>query len=348
MQLRRLDDRRSLRSIATSGVLAASACCTLLALGGCCEDERKKMDEMLLQYYSRAFACCVEINKNDPAAGTECFQKLADWQKRAADAILDWYRACVDEKSATANEILELLKGLASEATGTCGSAVRLADGRVFTVGTPFDADDTLEFSGAFEGAFGLLKPPVVDAPRSFALADGRLALDIDGIAASLATTGAITVSASGKDRFSIDAFTFSIDVGNGTIDMTLDDDEGRSSVVLDGSRGLLEVRVAVASTGEPALFVPEAAWLRIPVRATANGLALDLGEHRAVDVVPPAPGIADWNGDTFVDLADWTAFHEDPARGERDLRDLDLDGDVDPDDVAMFGRLWREAMRVR
>ncbi|MDZ4754651.1 MAG: hypothetical protein SGJ11_09155 [Phycisphaerae bacterium] len=329
------------------GAILSAATSLPLVLGGCCTEQRREMDALLDKYYEQAFMCCKERAALDPTGGAECFQKLAEWRLATATKILEWYQACLDGEQDIAGGIVGSLKALLTQiGNETCGTTLELPNGRNVTAGIPFVHGDTIEFEGAFDGMFKLMEPP--DAPVRLDLEAGAFRMEAFGSVVTGRLNGSLELVAHGPNSGTliVERADLEFGVGSGALVMTLDDHTGGSYVRFDGMHGVLQLRVAISTSGDLALFTPSAAWLRIPVQVSGSSITFAGGIHQLIDIIPPAPGWADWNGDWVVDEADWAAFFAGPDAGEVDYRDLNLDGSIDATDIGMFADSWREAMR--
>ncbi len=333
------------------GVVAAL---TLIA-GGCCEDGRREMDRLADKYNDQAFECCKAIAESDPEAAVECFGSVKDWRLQTGGLILEWYQACLAGNRALADEIIGVLKGLVvSQATGGCGGTVELSDGRRLTVGIPFSNADRISVSGSFSGPFGLLVPPplsgspaVRDASIPLQLNGGHFSLQAWGGHVEGSLAGTLSLEALGGNAFRVQAAALDWTVGAMTATMRLDDPQGLSALVIDGGGGTLSMRLGLSLPAGLGALAPPTVWLRLPARVTTDGIAIATGVLSAPELFPPALGMADWNGDTHVDLDDWIAFiTTEPIgmpNGILDLRDVTLDGAFDAADIHRFVGCWRE-----
>lgn len=338
----------------TRWVLGSVTTLALLA-GGCCEEGKREMDRLADKYNDQAFECCKAIAESDPAAAVECFGSVKDWRLQTGGLILEWYQACLAGNRALADEILGVLKGLVvGEANGGCGSTIELSDGRRLTVGIPFATADRISVSGNFAGPFGLMTPPplagaqvVRDASIPLQLMGGEFTLEAFGASVGGSIEGTLSLTPLGGNAYRVQEASFAWTVGTMTTTMRLDDPKGLSALVVEGGAGSLSLRLDLSLPAGLGALAPPTVWLRLPVRVASGGVTITSGVVPANEVFPPALGMADWNGDTHVDLDDWIAYiTSEPIAGplaEIDLRDVNLDGIFDERDIRRFVSSWRE-----
>ncbi len=352
METLRIEVRpRSVARAWLASVALGSSVVGSLIVGGCCDESKREMDRLADKYYQQAFACCKAKAEVDPFGGASCFDQLLAWRLATGSGILEWYQACLNGEQNLAQQLLQQLRSLVVElGQETCGTTIALADGRKMTMGVPFGPDDTLSLAGAFTGPYGLLRPPANAPPQHetsahFTLATGRFRMQAMGATLAGALHGAVDLRPIAGDpgAYAVEGASLTFGVGAATVAMELQDPEDLSTVRLNGDVGVLEMRVAIRVDGDVPVLAPPQAWVRIPVRATPSGLAFASGNQPLLEFMPSAPGWADWNRDWTVDEADWAAFFAGPVGGQADLRDLDLDGDIDGDDIQLFTTAWQE-----
>lgn len=324
-------------------------------LAGCCGDGQREMEKMADKYHDQAFACCKEIAELDPAEAVACFDSVKQWRLETGTLILQWYQACMADNEELARNIMELLRGMTSSLPGgECPMTAALPDGRKWAVGVPFEREDRLTLHGKWvleRGSFGLLFPPGLgtrpteDRTTRLVLESGGFSLDAIGLSLSGALTGSLELGPSRPDGFTIADASLRWAVGQSGISMHLADPDGQSRLSVRTGGGLVELRMSVVTDEGLGVVVPPVVWVRLPL--SGSGLALDRAQCSATAIFPPAPGIADWNGDHEVDDRDWVAYWTtEPLKGI-DLRDVDLDGDFDAADVQRFVKAWRDHYRT-
>lgn len=337
----------------------AAAGCLLLALTGCCEDNKREMERMADKYYKDAFACCKAMETSDPDGSAACFNSLAEWRKSTGAMILQWYQACLDDQQDVAGGIVETLRGMVSQLPGGgCSQTAELPDGRRWATGVSLRRDDTLSLGGTWadpnRGELITLIPPELqlhhpsgDRPDLRTLVGGSFTLTVGELALAGALEGTLSLGAPHGSTTPVLDAALRWSTSGTEIWMRLADIDHLSGFRWNGSTGSLDLRMAVSSDQASQVLLPPVVWLRIPVTRHGPGLGaaveIDRDVHPADEVIPPAPGIADWNGDTFVDLDDWVAFFTAEPAGAFDVRDINWDGRFDDADVAIFVSSWQD-----
>lgn len=343
---------RGPRRLGSSMASAGSVLVGAAVLAGCCGDGQREMEKMADKYHDQAFACCKEIAELDPPEAVACFESVKEWRLETGTLILQWYQACMADNDELARDIMEILRGMTSSLPGgECPMTAALPDGRKWTVGVPFGREDRLTLHGKWvleRGSFGLLfppglgnRPPMENRASRMVLEGGGFSLDALGLSLSGALTGSLELGQPLAGGFTITDASLRWAVGQSGLSMHLDDPNGLSRLSVEGDRGLVELRMSVEADERLGVLVPPVVWVRLPL--TGAGLALDRAQCSATEIFPPAPGIADWNGDHEVDDLDWMAYWTSEPMDGIDLRDVDLDGDFDAADVQRFVSAWRD-----
>jgi hypothetical protein len=334
-----------------------------IGLGGCCGDGKREMEQMADKYHDQAFACCKAIAEIDPPAAVSCFDSVKEWRLETGTLIIQWYQACRDGNEDLAQSLLDILRGMTSQLPGgQCPQTTELADGRKWSAGVPFVTTDTIWLSGRLvdvgSGEFGTLFPPPLsggdasDRRMRLALQGGTFELDALGVDFGGDIAGEIELApgsgnlAEGSMRVSNASLRWSL--GNMGVNMRLVDPEGLSGVQLadpqmSGGHAWLEMRMTVEPDAGLGILVPSIAWVRIPLNVAPDRTDIVRGPVPATLIFPPSPGIADWNGDTYVDELDWSAFWSSQPIAGVDPRDVNIDGVFDDEDVRRFVAAWRD-----
>lgn len=319
-----------------------------VALSGCCGDGKREMEAMADKYYDQGYACCKEIVPLDPDDAVACFESLKDWRLETGNLIIQWYQACMADNEELARHLIEILRGMTSTLPGDgCPMTAELPDGRHWTVGVPLHREDVLSLDGrlvVLDGRFGRVEPPQAARAIRWAIREGGLRLEAGGRTIDARMSGSFTVGEADAagDRSIVDA-TIDWSVGDRHVVLRLADDPAGSRWHLDGPHEALDLRMSVTCDPALGILLPPVMWLHLPLARDADGIRFAGGVRPATDVIPVAPGIADWNGDTHVDDEDWVAFlGSEPVAGV-DPRDVTLDGEFDAQDVDRFLAAWRD-----
>jgi hypothetical protein len=321
-------------------------------LAGCCGDGQREMEKMADKYHDQAFACCKEIAELDPAEAVACFDSVKEWRLETGTLILQWYQACIADNEELARSIMEILRGMTSSLPGgECPMTAALPDGTKWAVGVPFAREDRLALQGKWvpdRGSYGAIftptlaiRPPIENRTTTLTLEEGGFSLDALGVSLSGTITGSLELGAQQADGFTISDASLRWAVGESGLSMRLADPDGLSRLSVGRDDGLVELRMSVVADERLGVLVPPVVWVRLPL--TGTGLALDRVRYSATEIIPPAPGIADWNGDQEVDDLDWVAYWTTEPLDGIDLRDVDLDGDFDAADAQRFVSAWRD-----
>ncbi|GEM_PF-2775228 len=318
-------------------------------LAGCdCDKERKTMEDIAAKGFEDALVCCRELAPLNPPSAEQCLLSLKEWRQQITTLIIQWYQACLDGNQDLASQMLQAAKALFAQGTNeTCPSVQNDPTGQPRTAGLPFAVTDLLELSGRFKGEARSTVTPESDALARFSVAaplllrGGAFEATVFGNRIAGTLSGKLTVgSASADGSASVLGFEIAFETPAGALHCVLADPDRRSAIRATPYGLRLMVMVSLtADPGVPFLF-PSEAWFELPVTAVAEGFALGGGARTLRAIAPPALGFADWQRDGIVDHADWSAYFSANA----DERDLDLDGDADPADDALFIESFRRA----
>lgn len=338
-----------LRMAGPGGVGCAALLAAMMAPGCDCERNRKHMEETANSGFEDAFQCCKALETIDPGEAALCYSDLKDWRSQLSTLIVLWYQACLDNNVELMKSILATAKALfASRFGDDCPAVVSAADGQLRTAGIPFTWTDLVQFDGAFERVEVALWDELVARPglagddsQLFELDDGQFTATVAGATVAGALTGAVRLGpADVHGQRSVIGFTASFSLGGECISAHLDDPAALSMLTEDAGHATLGVRVSLAATEGLSLLLPPVAWIEFPVRVGGDLIELDERVWSLRSVVPPALGIADWTADGSVTSDDWDAYFSAPP-GEQDV---DLDGDSDGGDAALFINSYRRA----
>ncbi|MBL9147622.1 MAG: hypothetical protein JNM94_02915 [Phycisphaerae bacterium] len=349
--------RRNARRIAHGGGWGGLAIASIAALSlvGCdCKRERDRMTETLSDGYEDAFRCCQEVAAIDPDEGIACFASLVDWRMEVTQLIIAWYQACIDGNSDLARDLLDMAKSIFVSRFGADCPMVALGpDGQPRTAGLVFSWADDLDVRGRFVAVAPGDQPasparvgPLDAALSRYVLDDGAFRASIGGMEITGGLTGALTLGAARPDgaRPIVDA-RLSFATAAGTVAMQLANANPTlrdlSAVRPTDDGPVLAAHVTLSIDESLPILAPASVWLELPLRERAGGFTLDGGPRPLRAVLPPALGFADWDQDGAVTIEDWTAYFDAAA----DTRDLDLDGDQDVDDDALFVASFRRAV---
>jgi len=321
----------------------------VLAGGGChCAEDYRLMLAAIESAFAAELRCCHSLGEFDPARAVACIDELRARHRERIDLLFRWLEACRASERRLMIEIARSIPGLLL--VGSCeGGPVRFRpDGRVATVGLPFGPDDTLGWTLHLP-AEALADGSADGAEHGGKFAGVPLSLRIAGRTLDLVASGRIVWD--GPDTVRTFEWRWHLpDDPEGeplaTLRYAPEEAEGRPGAVPqqrrggggNGRLGLL-MRCELADFAPP--VVPDLLWLEWPVARRGGGLTLGGPAMRLVELVPPDPGFADWNGDGTVDAADPAHFAASPDW----QRDLDLDGVADAKDEAIFLRAWKAAI---
>lgn len=312
------------------------------------------MSETLQQGYEDAFRCCKEVAAIDPEEGIACFAGLVEWRTDLTQLIIAWYQACIDGNADLARDLFDMARSIFVSRFGDdCPTVAIGPDGQPRTVGLVFGWSDELDLRGRFlpvtpadRAAAEARVGPLDAALAAYAVEAGSFEAAIAGTTISGGLSGALVLGAARPDGARpIADLRLTFATGAGSVALALVSSDAallERSVVRRRDGGLvLEAHVSLAVDDALPILAPPTAWIEFPLRQTANGFALGGGSHALRRLMPPSLGFADWNGDGAVGLDDWTAYFAAPAEG----RDLDLDGDQDAQDDALFIASFRHAV---
>lgn len=318
--------------IATLGVAAG---------GGCgCETDFRLLQGEVESCFEAEWRCCQRITEQDPASGTECFDELRQRRRRLSEMLFEWLEACRDSEHDVARDLGRAIRGVLL--AGPCeGGPVRtLADGRTVTAGLPFGETDAISLrwepaaaarDGRREATLSGRAVAVRIGGRDLqAFASGRLAIRIDRAASAGPSI----------EAFELDlAASIAPDGGperpRARLRLVRDGRFPARSFVRDGAERLgflVEV-----SGGRDSWPLPPRIWMEWPVSRAGEAITVGGDAMPMWELMPPDPGIADWNGDGNVDPVDLAEFLATPPH----RRDLDLDGEDTPKDLDRFLESW-------
>lgn len=327
------------RKSAATGVAAFG----LAAAGGCsCETDFRLLQGEIESCFEAEWRCCQRIAESDPDEGVACFGELRERRRRLSEMLFLWLDACRSSERDLARELGRSIRGLLMAGRCEDGPVRTMPDGRTVTVGLPFSASDTISLrwdlpsagrGGRSEARLSGRSVPIRIGDREVPVfASGRLAISVDR---------------SARIGPRIEAFELDLAVGTGPdgsaqppgvrLRLAVDERFPARHFVRDG-RERLGFLVEVEQGREP-WPLPRFLWMEWPLARSGDAITVGGDRMPMHDLMPPDPGIADWNGDGRVDPADLAEFLATPEA----RRDLDLDGTGDEKDVTRFLELWRE-----
>jgi hypothetical protein len=323
------------------GASAGFAAFGIGALAGCgCETDFRLMQGEIESSFEAEWRCCQRIAESDPWGGTACFDELRQRRRRLSEMLLEWLEACRNAERDVARDIGRAIRGILIAATCEGGPVRPLPDGRTVTAGLPFGELDAISLrwelpvpvhGGRTEGRLSGRSVPVRFGDREVPVfASGRIGLTLD-------PTGHAGTSV---ERFELD-LTVGTGAGGGPgsprASLRLARDERfPAKVTVRAGVERLGFLVEVIEGREP-WPLPTRLWMEWPLVRQGGTLVVGGNAMRFWDLVPPDPGIADWNDDGRVDAADLAAFLATPD----ERRDLDLDGEATAKDHDRFLEAW-------
>jgi hypothetical protein len=323
------------------GTSAVVAVLGLGAAGGCgCESDFRLLQGEIESCFEAEWRCCQQVSERDPEAGMACFTELRERRRRLSEMLFEWLEACRNSERDVARDIGRAIRGVLLGA-GCAADPVRtLSDGRIVTSGLPFGPDDAISLQWEL--------PVPRTGGRSEARLSGRsVPIRIGGHDGAVFAAGRMAISVDPSSRIGtrLDAFELELSVGSGPdggpssprVRLRLVPDDRFPATTLErGGTERLGFLVEVVDGREP-WPLPRRLWMEWPVRRQGNLILVGGDSMRLWDVIPPDPGIADWNDDGRVDAADLAAFLSAPDV----RRDLDLDGTATEKDLDRFLESW-------
>lgn len=311
------------------------------ALAGCgCETDFRLMQGEIESCFEAEWRCCQRIDGSDPVAGRACFDELRQRRRRLSEMLFEWLDACRNAERDVARDIGRAIRTFLLAGTCADGPVVALPDGRAVTVGLPFGELDAISLRWELPGA--------AHGGRAEARLSGRsVAVRIGDREVPVFASGrmALTIDPTGRSGPSIEAFELDLTIGTGpgggpgspraSLRLAQDDRFPAKTFVRDGVERL-GFLVEVIDGREP-WPLPGRLWMEWPLERQGGRLVVGANSMRFWDLIPPDPGIADWNGDGRVDAVDLAAFLATPDAG----RDLDLDGEATAKDFVRFLEAW-------
>lgn len=312
-----------------------------VAAGGCgCETDFRLLQGEIESCFEAEWRCCQRIAESDAAAGSACFDELRQRRRRLSEMLFAWLEACRNSERDVARDLGRAIRGILL--SGACGDGpVRtLVDGRTVTAGLPFGELDAISISWRL--------PMAGRGGRSEARLSGRsVPVRLGDREAVVFATGrlAITGDPSARAGPAVEAFELDLALGTGAdgaprvpgarLRLARDGRFPAKVVVRDGIERL-GFLVDLIDGREP-LPLPRVLWMEWPIVRQGTSITIGGDSMRMWDLIPPDPGIADWNGDARVDATDLADFLATP--GVR--RDLDLDGEATGKDLERFLESW-------
>ena len=184
-------------------------------------------------------------------------------------------------------------------------------------------------------------------------VAGSTMTFSSDGLSATGQVSGSIALapaSANTTTKFLPTEATLSISVAGVSYTMTLDKACKYNAMYVDGNgQGALTCRMKLAPMGSntPPVWLPEGAWMVLPVQRNATGTELRIETGGAplggLQVFPVLPNpIADFDRNAVVDDADAIAFQSAWAIGSL-AADVDHDGVINAADYDLFVDRWSD-----
>lgn len=320
---------------------AATATLGVSVSGGCgCETDFRLLQGEVESCFEAEWRCCQRIGDSDPAAGTACFDELRQRRRRLSEMLFEWLEACRDAEHDVARDLGRAIRGVLLAGPCSEGPVRTLVDGRTVTTGLPFSGTDEIslrwDLAPAGRGDLhetrlsGRTVPVRIGDREERVFASGRIA---------------VRAERSGGAGPSIEAFELDLAASVG--------DDGRPgrprarmrlvhdrrfppAVVHRDGVERIGFLVEVAGGRDP-WPMPPRLWMEWPVVRTGTSLSIGGDALRMWDLMPPDPGIADWNGDATVDAIDLADFLVTPPSRQ----DLDLDGEATAKDLERFLESW-------
>lgn len=324
-----------------TGASVAVAALGVGAVGGCgCESDFRLLQGEIESCFEAEWRCCQRIAESDPEAGIACFDELRERRRRLSELLLQWFEACRSSERDVARDLGRLIRGMLL--AGGCGDGPvrRLVDGRTVTAGVPFGGFDEISLRWEL--------PVASSGGRTEARLAGRaVPIRLGDREATVLASGrmAIVVDPSGRTGPTVTGFELDLAVRTGPDGAPgapqvslrlLRDDRFPGRVVLRDGRERLGFLVEVIDGREP-WPLPRRLWMEWPLVRDHATIVVGGESMRLWDLIPPDPGIADWNGDARIDAVDIAAFLATPEA----RRDLDLDGAATAKDFVRFLESW-------